>query len=58
LVVGATNDKEVRKSVVYILARCQPGDWFVLNQLGKNVNTYFFRAFLKELRIQVLFPQP
>ena len=43
----------MRKAVVYVLSKCQPGDWFVLNQLGKNVNTYFFRAFMKELRAQV-----
>ena len=53
LPAGATNDKDVRKAVVYVLSKCQPGDWFVLNQLGKNVNTYFFRAFMKELRAQV-----
>ena len=51
--VGSTNDKEARKAVHFILSKCQPGDWFVLNQLGKNVNTYFFRAFLKELRCQM-----
>jgi hypothetical protein len=43
--------------VVYVLSKCQPGDWFVLNQLGKNVNTYFFRAFMKELRAQVRDPK-
>ena len=29
------------------------GDWFVLHQLSKNVNTYFFREFVKELRIEM-----
>lgn len=48
--VGNTPDKDVRKAVTFILSKSHLGDWFVLNQLGKNVNTYFFRAFLKELR--------
>jgi len=35
---------------MFILSKSNLGDWFVLNQLGKNVNMYFFRAFVKELR--------
>ena len=31
------------------MSKCYIGDWFVLFQLSKNVNMYFFRAFVKEL---------
>ena len=47
---GNTNDKAVRNSIKMILSKCQLGDWFVLYQLSKNVNMYFFRSFIKELR--------
>lgn len=43
-------DDDVRKSLKYVLSRCYLGDWFVLYQLSQNVNLYFFRAFVKELR--------
>ena len=29
------------------------GDWFVLMQLSKNCNQYFFRDFIKELAIEI-----
>ena len=32
------------------MSKCYLGDWFVLYQLSKNVNFYFMRAFMKELR--------
>ena len=32
------------------MAKCYIGDWFVLFQISKNVNMYFFRAFMRELR--------
>ena len=32
-----------------VMRRCQAGDWFVLNQLGKNVNPYFYREFVERL---------
>lgn len=32
------------------MTKCYIGDWFVLFQLSKNVNMYFFRAFIKELK--------
>ena len=32
--------------------KCYLGDWFVLFQLSKNVNMYFFRAFVKDLKHQ------
>eukprot|EP00091_Calanus_sinicus_P016105 TRINITY_DN3532_c0_g1_i1.p1 TRINITY_DN3532_c0_g1~~TRINITY_DN3532_c0_g1_i1.p1 ORF type:complete len:318 (+),score=54.51 TRINITY_DN3532_c0_g1_i1:138-1091(+) len=32
-----------------VLDRCHLGDWFVLYQLSKNSNTYFFRYLLKHL---------
>jgi len=31
------------------MTKCYLGDWFLLYQISKNVNMYFFRAFLKEL---------
>ena len=40
---GLASGKELRKSVQFILTKCFLGDWFVLAQIGKNVNTYFFR---------------
>ena len=41
--------KEIRKTILTIHKECYIGDWFVLHQLSKNVNGYFFRAFLDEL---------
>ena len=32
------------------MSKCYLGDWFVLYQISKNVNFYFMRAFMKELR--------
>lgn len=43
-------DDDVRVALKYVLARCKIGDWFVLFQLNRNVNVYFYRAFIKELR--------
>ena len=42
-------DEDVRRSLKFVLARCYIGDWFVLYQLSKNCNPYFFREFIKEL---------
>ena len=50
---GNTNDKGVRNAIKVVLGKCYLGDWFVLYQIGKNVNMYFFRAFIKELKIQI-----
>jgi len=47
--LGNTNDKKARKAIKEIMSKCYIGDWFVLFQLSKNVNMYFFRAFAKEL---------
>merc|ERR1712062_248532 len=43
------NDKKARNAIREIMSKCYIGDWFVLFQLSKNVNMYFFRAFVKEL---------
>ena len=32
-----------------MLAKGQIGDWFVLYQLSKNCNPYFYREFIREL---------
>ena len=50
LSVGQTNDPEPRRCLKVILHKCYVGDWFVLNQLSKNVTPYFWRSFLKELK--------
>lgn len=44
------HDKEVNKSVRYIMSICYVGDWFLLYQLRRNTNLYFFREFMKEMR--------
>ena len=36
-------DEDVRRSLRFVLARCYIGDWFVLYQLLKNTNHYFFK---------------
>ena len=46
-------DNEIRSSLLYVLDRCYLGDWFVLQQLSRNVNVYFFREFIKELRAEM-----
>jgi hypothetical protein len=50
---GRTNDPDVPKAIRYIMKDAYVGDWFVLHQLSKNVNTYFFREFVKELRVEM-----
>merc|ERR1712226_279012 len=42
-------DDEIRKATRYTLDRCHIGDWFVLVQLCRNVNVYFYREFIKGL---------
>jgi len=32
-----------------VLRQCDIGDWFLLEQIGQNVNSVFFREFLKQL---------
>ena len=46
-------DKDIRKCLKYILSKGQLGDWFVLYQLCKNSNPFFFRDFVKELAIDL-----
>jgi hypothetical protein len=46
-------DKTIKSSLEYILDKAQLGDWFVLYQLSKNVNPYFFREFIKELALDL-----
>lgn len=42
-------DPDIKKCLEYILHKSQIGDWFVLYQLSKNTNRYFYREFIKEL---------
>ncbi len=51
--IGNTNDKEARKAINFVLNKLYLGDWFVLYQLSKNTNMYFFRGFIKELRYEL-----
>jgi len=46
-------DEDIRKCLEYVLAKAQIGDWFVLYQLSKNCNQYFFREFIRELAIEL-----
>jgi len=46
-------DDDVRKCLTYVLNKGQIGDWFVLYQLCKNCNKYFFRQFIKELAVEL-----
>jgi len=43
----------VTKCLEYVLSKCQVADWFVLYQLSKNTNQYFFREFIRELAIEL-----
>ena len=42
---GKHNDCTVK----YALANCTASDWFVLNQIRRNVNPYFFRELIERL---------
>jgi len=42
-------DDDIRKCLQYVLNKSQVGDWFVLYQLAKNCNPYFYREFVREL---------
>lgn len=42
-----------RTSLRFVLERCYVGDWFVLVQLCRNVNVYFYREFIKQLKIEM-----
>ena len=46
-------DKDIHKCLKYILSKSQLGDWFVLYQLTKNSNSFFYREFVKELAIDL-----
>jgi len=42
-------DEDIRKCLQYVLNKSYLGDWFVLYQLAKNCNPYFYREFIREL---------
>merc|ERR1711931_562394 len=46
-------DDDIRKSLDYVLAKGHIGDWFVLYQLSKNCNPYFYREFIRELAMDL-----
>jgi len=46
-------DKSSHKCLQYLMTKCHLGDWFVLYQLSKNCNKYFYREFIKELAIDL-----
>jgi len=49
---GLATGKDLKRSVQTILTKGFIGDWFVLSQIGKNVNTYFYRSFLRYEKIR------
>ena len=46
-------DKERNVAEAVFFSKGQIGDWFVLYQLCKNCNPYFFREFIRELAIEI-----
>merc|ERR1719219_601084 len=46
---GNITKEKTRDSIREIVSKCHLGDWFVLYQLSRNVNMYFFRSFIKVL---------
>ena len=44
--------------MTFILSNSYVGDWFVLYQLSKNVDSYFFRMFITELEKSLKENQP
>merc|ERR1719483_190754 len=46
-------DEDITKCLEYVLSKAQVGDWFVLYQLSKNCNPYFYREFIRELAIEL-----
>ena len=42
-------DDDIRKCLQYVLNKSYLGDWFVLYQLAKNCNPYFYREFIRYL---------
>jgi hypothetical protein len=47
---GRVQDARVHDDLVrHALRNCKIGDWFVLHQLARNVNPYFFREFVERL---------
>jgi len=46
-------DQDVTKCLEYVLDKSQVADWFVLYQISKNTNQYFFREFIRELAIEL-----
>ena len=46
-------DDDIRRCLEYVLAKGQIGDWFVLYQLSKNCNPYFYREFIRELAMEL-----
>ncbi len=47
------DDEDLKKSVKYVMSKCYLADWFVLYQLASNVNMYFMRSFMKELKYEL-----
>jgi len=42
-------DDDIQSKLQFVLAKGQIGDWFVLYQLSKNCNSYFYREFIRDL---------
>ena len=46
---GRPMDRTLRR----VLRDCHVSDWFVLDQICRNVNSYFFREFLCKLQYEL-----
>ena len=52
-IVSKIGEERSSSLVRSVLNRCNIGDWFILNQIAKNVNPYFFREFLEVLENEI-----
>ncbi|QQP58449.1 Innexin [Caligus rogercresseyi] len=46
-------DREWQEALGFVMSKVYIGDWFVLLQLEKNVNRFFYREFMKELMTEL-----
>ena len=44
-----SHNSNAAKSANRYLKRCNVGDWFLLTQIGQNVDPFFFEDFIQEL---------
>jgi hypothetical protein len=51
--IHGKGDPKLRRAMVFVHRHCQPGDWFVLCQLRKNMNPFFYHQFIRELAVDL-----